>query len=154
MFDKYNPYSLHTETIEGITRYFVSFADGEKIHREIEVSRPVYLAFLRFAKDERNLRRSDERHIEPDDLTDETLYERAFSQPKSVEAEIIDKIRNERLRLAIGNLPEIQRRRFVLHYELGLSYEQIAQIEGCKKVAIKYSIDRAKEKIKIFLKNF
>jgi hypothetical protein len=57
MFDNTNQYTLRTEIHEGITRYYVSFADGQTVHRETEVSRPVYLEFLRFVKTERNLRR-------------------------------------------------------------------------------------------------
>jgi len=78
MFDNTNPYILRTEIIEGITHFYVSFADGQAIPRETEVSRPVYLEFCRFVKRERNLRRSDERHIEQSELTDETLYNRAL----------------------------------------------------------------------------
>jgi len=70
MFDNTNPYTLRTETVEGIIRYFISFTDGQAVYREIEVSRPVYLEFLRFVKTERNLRRWDERHSEQSDLTD------------------------------------------------------------------------------------
>jgi len=154
MFDNSNPYTLRTEAIEGIKHYYISFADGEGIHRETEVSRPVYLEFLRFVKIERNLRRWDDRHTEQSELTDETLYARALNPIKSTEEKAFDNLRNEQLRLAIQGLPEIQRRRFVLYHEFGLTYEQIAEIEGCKKQSICESIIRAEEKIKIILKIF
>jgi RNA polymerase sigma-70 factor (ECF subfamily) len=83
MFDNTNPYTLRAEITDGITRYFVSFTDGQNIRRETEVSRPVYLEFLRFVRVERNLRRSDERHNERSDLTDETLNRRALRRAKS-----------------------------------------------------------------------
>jgi DNA-directed RNA polymerase specialized sigma24 family protein len=51
-------------------------------------------------------------------------------------------------------LPEIQKRRFMLHFDLGLTYEQIGTMEGCTKMPIKRSIDRAIEKIRLALKNF
>ena len=154
MFDNSNPYTLHTEIVEGITHYYISFADGQAIHRKIEVSRPVYLEFLRFVKTERNLRRWDERHKEQSELTDETLYNRALHPPKSVEDTTFDSLRNEQLRLAIQELPEIQRRRFILHHEFGLTYEQIAEMEGCSNVAVKYTIDKAKTAIAKKIKNF
>jgi RNA polymerase sigma-70 factor (ECF subfamily) len=154
MFDNTSPYTLRTENVEGITRYFVSFTDGEDIRRETEVSRPVYLEFLRFIKIERNLRRSDERHIEQSELTDETLNRRALNPPKSVEETVFDSERNDRLRRAIAALPEIQRRRFVLYHEFGLTYEQIAEVEGCTKMPVKRSIDRAEAEIREKLKNF
>jgi len=114
------------------------------------VSRPVYLEFLRFVKTERNLCRSDERHIEQFKLTDETLYNRAANPPKSVEDAVLYSLQDERLRLVIQSLPEIQQRRFVLYHEFGLTYKQIAKIEGCSFRAIKYSVDIATEKIKNF----
>jgi RNA polymerase sigma-70 factor (ECF subfamily) len=154
MFDNKNPYTLNTEIVEGITHYYISFTDEENIYRKIEVSRPVYLEFLRFVKTERNLRRWDERHTEQSELTDETLYKRALHPPKSVEDTTFDSLRNEQLRLAIQELPEIQRRRFLLYHEFGLTYEQIAEMEGCTEMPVKRSIDRAKEKIIEKIKNF
>jgi RNA polymerase sigma-70 factor (ECF subfamily) len=152
MFDSTNPYALRTEIAGGIRLYYISFTDGESVHRETEVSRPVYVEFLRFVRIERNLRRWDERHIERSELTEATLHKRALYQPKTVEELTFDSLRNEQLRLAIQSLPEIQRRRFVLHHEFGLSYQQIADMEGCSKRAANYSVCLAKEKIKEKLK--
>jgi len=143
MFDNTNPYTLRTEIAEGITRYFVSFIDGVGVHRETEVSRPVYLEFLRFVKVERNLRRWDERHTEQSDLTDETLYCRAINPQKSVEDTAFDSLCNEQLRRAVQGLPDIQRRRFVLYHEFGLTYEQIAEIEGCTFQAVAKAVNAA-----------
>jgi RNA polymerase sigma-70 factor (ECF subfamily) len=154
MFNNENPYTLRTEIVEGITRYYVSFKDGQAIHRETEVSRPVYLEFLRFVKIERNLRRWDERHEEHSDLTDESLNRRALASPKSLEDAVYDSLRNEQLRLAIQQLPEIQRRRFVLYHEFGLTYEQIAEMEGCHFTSVRIAVLRAEEKIKEIIKNF
>lgn len=148
MFDNSNHYILRTEVGEGITHYYVSFIDGQAHHREIEVSRPVYLEFLRFVKVERNLRRWDERHTEQSDLTDETLYKRALYPQKSVEDVAFDILRNEQLRRAIQQLPEIQRRRFVLYHEFGLTYGQIAEIEGCSPVSAFRTVNRAVARIK------
>ena len=154
MFDNKNPYTLRTEIVEGITYYYVSFMDEQGIYRETEISRPVYLEFLRFVKTERNLRRWDERHTEQSELNDETLYQRALHKPQSVEDTTFDTILNEQLRLAIQELPEIQRHRFILYYEFGLTYEQISEMEGCTKMAVKFSVDLAKEKVKEKIKNF
>lgn len=148
MFDNSNPYTLRTEEVEGFTRYYVSFMDGQAVLRETEVSRPVYLEFCRFIKHERNLRRWDERHTEQSELTDETLHNRTLHLPKSVEEAVFDSQRNEWLHKAIAVLPEIQRRRFILHHEFGLTYKQIAEMEGCSTRAIEYSVSIAKEKIK------
>lgn len=154
MFDHTNPYALRTVIVEGITHYFVSFIDGQAVQRETEVSRPVYLEFLRFVKTERNLRRWDERHIEQSDLTEEMLNERALYKPDTVEEAVFDSWRDEHLRSAIRSLPETQRRRFILYHEFGLTYEQIAKMEGCSGTSAFKAVHRAeakiKEKIKIF----
>ena len=145
-----NPYTLRKVDDEGITRYFVSFTDSEGIHRETEVLRPIYKEFERFVKVERNLTRWGERHIEKYEQTEEMLREKMTKLPKSLEDEVFDCQRNERLRQAIQQLPETQRRRFVLHHEFGLTYEQIAEMEGCSSRAIEYSVSIAREKIKKF----
>ncbi len=154
MFDNTNPYTLRTDVVEGITRYYVSFQDGQAIMRKTEVSRPVYLEFLRFVTHERNLRRWDERHTEQSEFTDETLYHRASHPPKSVEETVFDIQQSDSLFKAIAELPEVQRRRFILYHEFGLTYQQIAEMEGCTKMPVKRSIDRAAEKIRELIKNF
>ena len=154
MFDNTNPYTLRTEVIAGITHYYISFTDGQAIHRETEVSRPIYLEFCRFVKLERNLRRWDERHTEQSELTDESLYNRVQRPPKGVEEMVFDSLRDERLRQIVAELSEIQRRRFVLYHEFGLTYEQIAEMEGCSCVAVFHSVSQAERKIREAIKIF
>ena len=52
------------------------------------------------------------------------------------------------LHKAIDMLPEVQRRRLLLYYFGGYTYEQIAQMEGCTKMAVKFSIDIAIKKLR------
>lgn len=126
MFDNTNPYTIRFEETDGRKRYFVAFTDGQGNFQETEVSKAVYMEFCHFIKRERNLRRSDERHLEQSELTEETLCRRAVHKPKPVDDAVNDNIRMERLNRAIMELPEIQKRRFMLHFDLGLTYEQIA----------------------------
>lgn len=135
MFDNTNPYTIRFEETDGRKCYFVAFTDGQGNFREIEVSKAVYMEFCHFIKRERNLRRSDERHLEQSELTEETLCRRAVHKPKPIDEAVNDTIRLERLNRAIMQLPEIQRRRFMLHFDLGLTYEQIGAMEGCTKMA-------------------
>ena len=76
MFDNSNSYTLYTEIVGDIVHYCVSFIDGQAIRQNIEVSHSVYLELCRSVKRERNLRRSDERHLGRSELTDETLHTR------------------------------------------------------------------------------
>ena len=154
MFDYTNLYTIRIEEKNGQKHYFVAFTDGQGIFRESEISHAVFLEFNRFVKHERNLRRSDERHQEQSELTEETLCRRALHKPKPVDEVVFDKIRFDKLHQAIAELPETQRRRLLLHFELGLTYEQIGEMEGCTKMPVKRSIDRAIEKIRFIFKNF
>lgn len=154
MFDNTNPYSIRMEETDGITRYYAAFTDGQGISREVKISCEVYQQFCSFVKRERNLRRSDERHLEQSELTEETLCRRAAHNPKPLEEAVSDKIRKEQMEQVIAELPEIQRRRLQLYFDYGLTYEQIGQMEGCSKMPIKRSIDRALEKIRKKIKDF
>lgn len=82
------------------------------------------------------------------------MYDRAVHRPATVEELALQSMEYARLHRAITKLPEIQRRRLILHYFQGLTYERIAEMEGCTKRAVKFSVDIAVEKLKKFFKNF
>ena len=153
MFDNKNPYTLRYEVVGGLTRYFVSFVDGAGVERETEVSRPVFAEFRRYIKIERNLRRWDERHLEQSELTEVALYNRALFPDKTVEETVFDNLQVKQFRAVLQKLSKTQRRRFVLHYEFGLTFEQIAKMEGCKSQAVHKCVSRVEEKIKKIVNN-
>jgi RNA polymerase sigma-70 factor (ECF subfamily) len=146
MFDN-NSYDLRTEIVKGVTKYFVSFRDGQDIKQDTEVSYLVYLEFLNFVKIERNLKRWTERRLDFTEITDESLYKQVLHPPKSVEETVHDNLLYEQLYEALENLPETQRRRFVLYYEFGFNYREIAELEGCTKQSVQITVSRAKKKI-------
>ena len=47
----------------------------------------------------------------------------------------------------------MHRRRILLHFKHNLSFSQIANIEGCNKIAVKFSIDYALKELREKLKN-
>ena len=55
-----------------------------------------------------------------------------------------------RLHRAIAKLPEIQKRRLILYYFQGLTYEQIAGMEGCTFQAVAKSVAAAEKRLKNF----
>ena len=119
VFDNTNPYTIRFEETDGRKRYFVAFTDGQGNFQETEVSKAVYMEFCHFIKRERNLRRSDERHLEQSELTEETLCRRAVHKPKPVDDAVNDNIRMERLNRAImekklGILSNISKQEFSL----------------------------------------
>ena len=149
MFDNINHYELRTEIQDEKTIYIAVFKNGNGQQVETEISQKVAKTlFEAFVKTERNLRRSDERHLNYTELTEDELQQRVFDAPKSLQEKIDTKIRNEQLHKAIEKLPKTQRRRLILYYFENYTLEQIASIEGCSSVAVKYSLDCASKNIK------
>lgn len=59
-----------------------------------------------------------------------------------------------RLLLGSGDLTEVQRRRFLLHFFEGLSYRQLAVRENVHFTSVQESIETAVRKLQKYLKNF
>ena len=155
MYRSKNPYKTRIEKDEtGKEHYYVSFKDGMGITHDIEISYELYLEFKSFESEHIREANIFQRYIEHMPLSDSQLHKRAMHQQKSVEDIVIDKTVMEILKRELSELPEIQRRRLILYYIHGLTYEEIAKIEGLSKVAIKYAIDKAMKRIRKNLKNF
>lgn len=137
--DKCNPYTITQK--EG--RYYLSFRDGEGTLHNIEVDKPIYEQFNKFELDDLSYLNVWDRHIEQSELTEITLNRRATKKEISVEEVVINHTKIELLHKAISKLPEVQRRRLILYFFGGLTYERIAELEGCTKMPVKRSIDRA-----------
>ena len=148
--DKYNPYTL--SMIDG--KCYLSFRDGQGVPHRLELDVKLYAVFDRFELDDLSYLNEVDRHYEQSELTEASLYDRAVHRPVTVEESALQSMEYAQLHRAISELPEIQKRRFMLHFDLGLTYEQIGAMEGCTKMPIKRSIDRAIEKIRLALKNF
>lgn len=88
------------------------------------------------------------------DLTENSLNDRVFYKEESLEETVSRCIEYELLHKAISKLPETQRRRLLLYFFGELSYEQIAKLEGCTKMAVKGSVDIALKKLKKLFEKF
>ena len=151
MFHDNEQYTLRREIDGGgFTHYYIGYTD-EQGFQESRVTRNVFAAYMRFGKDERNLRRWDERHKERLDLSEAEINARALRQPHSIEKILIDAEQRDALRQAIANLPEIQRRRFLMYHEDGMTLEEIAAIENRAFQVIARSITSGVKKLKTFL---
>ena len=149
--DKYNPYTIGT-TEDG--RHWLTFLDGQGDRHHVEISAAVYALFDSFELDDLSYLNEVDRHYEQSELTEASLYDRAVHRPATVEESALQSMEYAQLHRAISELPEIQKRRLILYYFQGLTYEQIAGMEGCTKRAVKFSVDIAVEKLKKFFKNF
>ena len=123
--DKHNPYTLMI--VEG--RYYLSFKDGRGVMQNIEIEKVLYDLF-------------------------NSLNDRVFYKEESLEETVSRCIEYELLHKAISKLPETQRRRLLLYFFGELSYEQIAKLEGCTKMAVKGSVDIALKKLKKLFEKF
>ena len=140
-------YTLREEVSGDKAEYFISFTDGQGEHHDLEVSEDLFIEFRQMERKNRNLEQSDERHREYSEISDETLNKRARVTPKSVEEIVELRERMEIVRREVSALPEKQRRRFILYYEYGMTYEKIGELEGCTGSSVKCSIDAARRKI-------
>lgn len=142
--DKHNPYTLIC--MEG--RYYLSFKDGQGRLQSIEINEPLYELFNCFELEDISYLNKVSRHIEHSELTEASLNSRAFHRAKSLEETVSQRMEYKRLHKAISKLPEIQKRRLLLYFFGEMTYEQIADLEGCTKRAVKFSVDIAIEKLK------
>lgn len=142
-----NDYSLEIIRGKNKDKYFVSFTDGYGDFQRLEINKDIYEALFDLNKRDRNLTRLDERNLEHSELTDETLIKRSFKREKGIEELILEKEMKKLFWQAIGELPEIQRKRLLLYYDYGFSLKEIGKIENCSIRAVKYSIDIAKKKL-------
>ena len=149
--DKYNPYTIGT-TEDG--RRWLTFSDGQGNRHHFEISAAVFALFDSFELDDLSYLNEVDRHYEQSELTEASLYDRAVHRPATVEESALQSMEYAQLHRAISGLPEIQKRRLILYYFQGLTYERIAEMEGCTKRAVKFSVDIAVEKLKKFFKNF
>lgn len=142
--DKLNPYTLSIEN----NTYYISFTDGQGIFHRQEISMELYAAFNGFELDDISRINEASRHLTEADAGEEPLVHRIADTSESVEDLVYRRSMYHELHKAIAQLPEIQRRRILLYYFGGYTYEQIAQMENCTKRAIKFSVDAALKKLR------
>ena len=149
MFDNTNPYTLK-EIDDGEKKIYIAVfknGNGETVEEEIAPKVAVTL-FRTFVRKERNMKRSDERHITRFEIKDyEEFNKYNIEDIESSEDTFINKLEKESLYNAINKLPKTQRRRLILYYFEGYTLEEIAVIEGCSVHSVFVGIERAKENL-------
>lgn len=146
--DKDNPYSIFTN--EG--KYFVMFKDSSGNMVTTEISEEVYSLFDRFELEDLARMNELDRHGTLFELNEQELFHNADSDYIPVDVAASENIECRALRKAIAELPEVQRRRIIMYFFDGLSYEEIAALEGCKYQAIQKSIRQSVRKLRRVLK--
>ena len=105
--DKDNPYTLSKRQ----DKHYLSFRDGQGVLRELLINKELFELLDCFELDDLSFLNEMDRHYEHSELTEATLYDRAFVLPESVEDAVLRNMRYEALHNAINKLPETQRRR-------------------------------------------
>ena len=145
--DKDNPYTMIVK--DG--KFFVMFRNIDNESVTVEVGEDVYALFNTFELEDLALMNEFDRHSEHSELGEQELARRAEIVHITIDDIVAAKMDNEALMAAIDKLPDKQRRRVILYFFHGLTYEEIARIEKCKYQAIQYSIRSAIKKLKDYL---
>ena len=145
--DKSNPYTIYRN---GDGDCFLSFKDGQGVQRQIRIDRALFSAFDQFELDDLSYLNVVDRHIEQSEQAEASINKRAVQKPETVEEVVFRNLRHEKLHSAISKLPKTQRRRLVLYFFFDLTYEQIAELEGCTHPAVMKSVKAAIKTLKNF----
>jgi RNA polymerase sigma factor, sigma-70 family len=118
----------------------------------VEVTPPVKELIEQSDRQIRSQRRQDRRYLDYMDFIDE-LTDTAMNYPPQKNAAdlVIEKESHERLHAAINALSKIQRKRLLLYFMDGMTYQKIADLEGVNQSAIGQSITRSLKKLKEIL---
>lgn len=147
--DQSNPYKLFTVGINTEEpHYYVSFTDSQGVQICMEISKVLFDTLDQFELNDLSALNEMDNHFEQSELTEESLSKRATVQQEPLDELVFERLQHQKLHKAISKLPELQRRRLVMYYFGGYTYEQIARMEGCSKVAVKYTIDKAIDTLK------
>lgn len=138
-----NPYTLEIINNTNI----IIFKDSRNKIQTVEVSNEVYNQMNQFELDDISQMHKIDKYIERFTLSDEIISKRAIKKPKSIEDIVEEDITYECIKREISVLPPTQKRRLKMYYFNNLSFEEIARLEGCTKMAIKFTVDIALEKI-------
>ena len=147
--DEESPYEIYTAGINTThPHFYLLFKDSGGVKCWMEIDKALFNAFNEFELDDLSFFNEVDRHYEQSEVTEASLNKRAMKPQEPIEETVFQRIEVDKLHQAIAKLPEKQRRRLVLYYFGEFTYEQIAEMEGCTKRAVKFSVDIALKNLK------
>ncbi len=132
-------------------KFFALFKDGEGKAQEIEITEAVYFELLLETREDDARLRWEKRHV--DDSADvDALSNRSAEDVhcRIVEDTVITAMLVDEDSSARSAVTDLQWRRLQLHYCLGLTFDEIAEMDGCTKMAINDSLTKAIKKLHKF----
>lgn len=117
----------------------------------VEVTVEVYEYLDRAAHKEENLSHEKRRHWDGREFDEYIAFtEAAGACSETPEEYVCRKETLKELLSALARCTDTQQRRFRLYALDGLTYEQIAKLDGCSKAAVQDSIEAVRKKVKKF----
>lgn len=147
--DKYNPYTLSTES----GKYYILFIDVNNHIQKVELSKKLFDSFNKFELEDISQMNEYDRYYEHSEVYEKTLNKKNVAVSQSLEEHFEDVLVMENLHMAITKLPEVQKRRLKKYYFEEKTFDEIALEEGCTYQSIQRSVYRAVAKIKSILEN-
>ena len=147
--DKYNPYTLSTES----GKYYILFIDVNNHIQKVELSKKLFDSFNKFELEDISQMNEYDRHYEHSEVYEKTLNKKNVAVSQSLEEHFEEVLVMENLHMAITKLPEVQKRRLKKYYFEEKTFDEIALEEGCTYQSIQRSVYRAVAKIKSILEN-
>lgn len=147
--DKYNPYTLSTES----GKYYILCIDVNNHIQKVELSKKLFDSFNKFELEDISQMNEYDRHYEHSEVYEKTLNKKNVAVSQSLEEHFEDVLVMENLHMAITKLPEVQKRRLKKYYFEEKTFDEIALEEGCTYQSIQRSVYRAVAKIKSILEN-
>lgn len=151
--DKDNPYEIFTVGIEtDHPHYYIRFMDSLGVEQCMEIEKNLFELFNRFELDDLSFLNEVDNHYGRTGLHGEAVEVYSVAHPESVEETVSRHMEQEALYTAMQRLPKTQYRRLVLYYFGELTYEQIAEMEGCRHQTVRESVCAALKNLKKFLR--
>lgn len=97
-------------------QYFVAFRDGQRVQHCMKIDADLYRAFNEFELQDLSWLNVWDRHIEQSEVWEISLNERAMMKQDTVEEIVFRSMEIEQVHRAIMELPDIQKRRVLLHF--------------------------------------
>ena len=145
------PYQFKFDDSKKPARIYVYFRDAFNRVKEVEISEELFFELVLLNNSIRNIERSEERHKEYRELSEEELVARGAPTAPSAESLALNNLFIEQLKRAFLELPPAQARRYLLKHVVGFSYAEIAQMENCSRNAVKHSLVFAKRNLQRIL---
>ncbi len=145
---KDNPYTLE---VKG-NKHYIKFKDSTNQIQIIEVSIDVHNVFNTSELHDLKEMNEFDNHIEHSELLESTLHKRAINLNESIEEIVENKIRDEKIKIALSKLSDNQKRRIVKYFFEDKSEYEIAKEENTSQQAVHKSLIQARLKLKEILK--